>query len=307
MNRPRPSRGKSAPPEPEWLDSLPEETEEPWSKNRKMVKRGFPDLQYLPKARTGWNATLAALAFALRRQLDGRADLNTWASMHGCVASARYADLGSDALVLWHGTSEARAERIKEVGLFHKKGLWTTMDPRVAHGYTRGRAGSSGEYGAGSATIVLVLDRRELTEGVHYSHEGPSIHRFHSGMDARYVEYICWADRVEFRGSDRAAEPSPWGRARFKRQGGSWVPLSRPPVRLDADVFYNTFDEWLELSLRRVLSVRGSATALEVFSSLYATLDPWAPLEHEEILLRLESLSSTARPRGAREFSLEEE
>ena len=195
MNRPRPGRGKP-PPEPEWLDTLPEEGEEPWRKNRKMLKRGFPDLQYLPKARSGWNATLAALAFALRRQLDGQADLNTWACMHGCVASARYAELGADALVLWHGTSDERAEQIKEVGLFHKRGLWTTLDPRIAHGYTRGRAGSSREYGAGSATIVLVLDRRAITEGVHYTHESPKIYRFHAGLDSQYIEYICWADRA---------------------------------------------------------------------------------------------------------------
>jgi len=274
VNRARPSRGKSAEPEPEWLDSLPEEGEEPWRKNRQMVKRGFTDLQYLPQARSGWNATLAALAFALRRQLEGQADLNIWASMHGCVASARYAELGSDALVLWHGTSDARAERIKDVGLFHKRGLWTTVDPRTAHGYTRGR---STEYGVGSATIVLVLDRRELTEGVHYSHEGPSIYRLHAGLDSQHIEYICWADRVEFRGADRATEPSAWGRARFKRQSGSWMPLSRPPVRLEADV---------------------------VFSSLYATLDPWSALEHEEILQRLEALCSSTQLRRAREFTL---
>lgn len=286
---------------PRELTLLLAEGEEPWQKNRKMIKAGYPDLEYLPRSRAGWNATLAAHAFSARLHLAGEADLNEWAAMHACAPSARYADLGDDALVLWHGTSDERAQRIREAGLFHKRGLWTTTEPRVAHGYTRGR---SKQFGAGSATVVIVFDRREIQEGVHYSHDSPVIYRFHSGLDRRHVEYICWGDRVEFCGEERAAEPCPWGQARFKRRGGEWVPLSRPPVRLDDEIYYDSLEKWLQLSAERVLRSLGTAAAVEVFSSLYATIDPWRALEHEAIFDLLEQSYRSPRFRRGADFAL---
>ena len=271
------------------------EGEESWQKNRKMVKRGYSDLVYLPRSKAGWNATLAALAFSQRLNRAGHADLNEWAVMHGAPGSSRYAELGESALVLWHGTSDERARRIGEVGLFHKRGMWATSEPRIAHGYTRWR---TRQYGVGSATVVLVLDRSEIEEGVHYSHDSEVIYRFHSGVDSHHIQYIIWGDHLEFRGDERAAEPSPWGRGRFKRQGGKWVPLSRPPVRLDEGSRYADFDEWLTQSITRILRRLGEATAVEVFSSLYATLDPWRALEHESILTRLEELCAGRRNIG---------
>ena len=178
------------------------------------------------------------------------------------------------------------------MGLFSKRGLWSTTEPKIAHGYTRRRS----EYGAGSATIVLVLDRREISEGQHYSKNGPLIYCFHSGLDAVNIEYVVWGDRLEFVGAAKAREPHAWGRARFKRQNGKWLPLSRPPVRLDDERTYGSFDEWLRLSIERVIAMHGAATALEVFSSLYATLDPHDALEHEQILTTLEE-SCDARHR----------
>jgi hypothetical protein len=280
---------------PDQLVDLLGEGEESWQKNRKMVKRGYSDLVYLPRSRAGWNATLAALAFSQRLHNAGHADLNEWAAMHGCPGSSRYAALGDSALVLWHGTSDERAKRIREVGLFHKRGLWATSEPRIAHAYTRGR---SRQYGAGSATVVLVLNRGEIEEGVHYSHDSEVIYRFHSGVDSHHIQYILWGDHLEFHGDERAPDPSPWGRARFKRRGGRWVPLSRPPVRLDGDSEYGDFDEWLTQSITRILRRLGEATAVEVFSSLYATLDPWRALEHEAILTRLEELCTARRTAG---------
>ena len=62
------------------------ELREPWRRNRKLVKSGFRDLIYLPRSRTGWNATLAAYAFSVRLKLDGSNDLSRWAMMHGLAA-----------------------------------------------------------------------------------------------------------------------------------------------------------------------------------------------------------------------------
>ena len=76
------------------------ETRPRWRKHKALVKSGFSDLAYVPRSSTGWNATLAAYAFAVRRALAGDADLGLWATMHACPASARYAELGRHALVL---------------------------------------------------------------------------------------------------------------------------------------------------------------------------------------------------------------
>ena len=208
-----------------------------WPRNRARPRKGHADLRYLPQGLTAWNMTLAGLAFSQART-RGRPDILLWAARHGARPSARAAELGDDALILWHGTSRERAERIREVGLFHKRGLWTTLEPRIAHGFTRWR---SREQSAGSAMIVLVLDRNAFREGDHFELEGDNVMRFHRGLGAEHVEYICWPDRVEFVGSEAASAPRPWGKARFRREDGGWVPRSRPPVRLDDGREYGNF------------------------------------------------------------------
>lgn len=274
-----------------------------WRKNRKLVRRGFKDLEYLPRSRTGWNATLAAYAYSIRRQIAGaRApDLNRWAAMHGCPASARYEESGENALVLWHGTSAARAEQIARFGLFHKRGVWTTLEPKIAHGFSRSRGR---DYRAGSATVVVLLDGREVRPDVHYDAETPEVLRFHSALPPESIEYILWDDRIEFLGEEKAKYPKPWGMARFKKKGGQWVPRSRPPVRFDDKHRYNNLEEWLHLSIDRILSTLGPAAAIEVFSSLYSTIDPWKALEHEAVFRALERLCHVSRRRhGTKQFS----
>jgi len=273
-----------------------------WRKNRRLTKSGFKDLQYLPRSRAGFNATLAAHAFSVRRRIAGTADLNLWATMHGCPASARYEELGRQALVLWHGTSAERAAKIKEVGLFHKRGLWTTLEPGIAHGYTRSR---SRQYGAGSAAVVLLLDNRQIKPGVDYSPDTPEVFRFHSGLPPESIAYILWDDHIEFLGRQKAKRPRQWGVAHFKKKDGRWVPRSRPPVRFDDQHTYGTLEQWLQLSVVRILGALGSAAAIEVFSSLYMTVDPWDALEHEIIFSALERLCGEPRQRrGFKQFRL---
>ena len=279
---------------------MPVEEPMPWRKNERLVKDGYRDLEYLPKRRPWWNATLAALAYCARRQLSTSADLSTWAAMNGCAASGRLQDLGDDALVLWHGTSSARAEKIREHGLFSKRGLWTTSEPRIAHGYTRGR---SRNPGAGSATVVIVLDRKAFKPEQHYYQASPEIMVFRAGLGPEWVEYILRDDRLEFVGDEKADQPRPWGTARFKRRDGKWVPRSMPPVRLDNAGEYSSKAEWLEMSIRRILSDLGGAAAIEVFSSLYSTIEPWDALSHEEVLEALDRLCYTSG-KSFRRFAL---
>ena len=274
-----------------------------WSKNRRLVRAGFRSLEYVPRSRTGWNATLAAYAYSDRRQVAGTCDLNQWAVMHGCPASARYRELGKGALVLWHGTTARRAEQIARHGLFHKRGVWATLEPKIAHGFSR-----SGAYRAGSAMVVLLLDGREVRSGAHYDMETAEVFRFHAALSADSIEYILWDDRIEFLGDQRLRQPKPWGVARFKKKSGRWAPLSRPPVRFDGGHSYNDLEGWLHLSIERIISALGSAAATEIFSALYATIAPWEALQHEVILGALERLCHATRHRcGVELFSLEAE
>ena len=276
-----------------------------WRKNRRLLREGFRSLEYLPRSRTGWDATLAAYSYSVRRQVAGTCDLNQWAVMHGCPASARYQELGEDALVLWHGTTARRAERIAQYGLFHKRGVWAALEPKIAHGFSRFRGRA---YRAGSAAVVLLLDGREVRSGVHYEEETAEVLRFHSALPAGSIEYILWDDRIEFRGGRRAREPRPWGVARFKKRSGRWEPLSRPPVRFDGEHGYDDLEGWLRLSIEHSLSVLGSAAAIEIFSTLYATIDPWEALRHQAVFEALERLCRASRHRsGVELFSLKAE
>lgn len=268
----------------------PAEAEPDWRKDRKLVRRGFGDLEYLPPERAGWNATLAAYAFAARRRLAGTGDLTLWAMMHGVPASGRWRRLGSSGLVLWHGTSAERAEKIRAHGLMHKRGVWAATEPRIAHGYTRGR---SRAFGAGSAMIVFVIDKNAWD--ARATRESDDIARFHESIPPQCIEYILYSDRIEFVGAERARKPKPWGVARFKKAHGQWRPRSRPPVRFDERNTYGDLSEWLALSLQRIFRTLGRAAAIEVFSSLYATVDPWDALEHERIFEALAGLCGKGR------------
>lgn len=270
-----------------------------WRKNRRLLREGFKDLAYLPNGR--WSMTLSAAAYSARRQIAGRGDLNLWAIMHGCPASRRYAELGSGALVLWHGTSAVRADNIRQVGLFPKKGVWATAEPRLAHSFSRSRAGA---FSAGSAVIVLVFDRGNIEVPFEMAGE-PDTLRFRSLVGPEHIEYVVYDDRIDFLGQRRAAQPRPWGAARFKKAAGRWVPRSRPPVRFDSQSAYESLGEWLELAVRRVLTTLGSAAAIEVCSSLYATIEPPEALGHEDVLAALDRLCGPPKERqGLRRFSL---
>jgi hypothetical protein len=258
-----------------------------WRKNHRLAGDGYPDLAYLPRTRAGWNATLAALAFGARREAHGPPDLNQWAAMHACPPSARYASLGGEALVLWHGTSAARARKIAEHGLFSKGGLWTTANPFIAHAYTRGRCD---RFGAGSGMVVVVLDPGDVAEGAHYRRESEDIYRFHRGLPPDFVEYILYDDRVEFVGSGTARTPRPWRVAHFKKKAGQWIPRSQPPVRFDETREYATRDEWLDLSVLRIFETLELCAPVEVFSLLYATVRPWEALAHDLVFGALERL-----------------
>jgi hypothetical protein len=269
----------------------------PWKKNKKGLARTYPDLEYLPRARCGWDATLAALAFSWRRRLaEAPPDLAAWAARHGVPASQRYLDLGSDAFVLWHGTSRARAEKIVEHGLFHKRGLWTTLEPQIAHGFTRGR---SERFGTDGAMVCIVLDHRTVERGRDYDVEGKGdIFRFQHGLPAEVVEYVLVAEEIRFLGRERASRPAPWPAARLSKRDGGWVPVQQVPVRYSDTATYSTLEEFLRLCLHRLADDLGAFAAIELFSTAYGLVSPLDALPHALLLDLLETACVQARRRA---------
>ena len=254
-----------------------------WKKNRKIVARGFPDLEYLPKGQCDWDCSLASLAYGVRRALLGRSPgLNAWAARHGLPGSARYAELGRHARVLWHGTSRMRAEKIAEHGLFHKRGLWTTLNPAVSHGFCRGRSESFGTEGA---VVCLVVDRSQMERDRDFDVEGAGdIFRFHHGLPADVVEYVLVKEEIRFLGRERAHAPAPWRRAAFKKRSGRWVPVQATPVRYSDTQEYASVEEFAGLCLDGLLDEFAELTALEFLSTLYACVEPWDAVSHDQAL-----------------------
>jgi hypothetical protein len=247
-----------------------------WRKNKKRIDEGYADLAWLPRARSGWDATLSAWAYAAHPDLPG------WAARHGLPASGRAVEFGRDAVVLWHGTTRQRAEKIQTHGLFAKRGLWASSSPLVAHGYTRGR----GERYGDGAMVCIVFHAEDLAEGRNYTLSGRhgTIYRFHHELPAHVVEYVLLAEGVRFTGTRRASRPAPWRSAQFRKRGGTWVPVQQPPVRFNGTSAFSTLEEFARLTLGRMLAELGRVTAVGAFSTLYALVSPREALRHEEIL-----------------------
>jgi hypothetical protein len=268
-----------------------------WKRNKSDMAEECRDLEWLPRGRHGWDCTLASLAFGMRIEIPGAvADLNAWASHHGVPPSARYAELGERALVLWHGTSRERADKIAEHGLFHKRGLWTARHPMISHSYCRSR---SERFGTDGAVVCIVVDQSSLVECQDFTTEmNGSILRFHHPLPPEVVEYVLTHEEIRFTGVERAASPRPWPAVRFKHVSGNWVPVQRAPVRfLDAEQF-STLDEFLALCLARLARELGSFSAIEAFSVLYSLTRPWDCLEHGQIMDLLHSATWLTSHRG---------
>lgn len=268
-----------------------------WKTNRKLVEAGFADLKYVPRERCGWDATLACLAYAARMDLAGRMpDLAAWAARHAVPASRRYCELGESALALWHGTGRERAERIAEHGLFHKKGLWTAAHPGIPHAFCRGR---SEQFGTEGAVVCIVLDRRELVDGRDCEVEGNgSVVRFHHGLGPEVVEYVLVREGIRFTDRERARDPAPWPGARFRKRAGKWAPAQKAPVRYSDSAAFSSAKEFAALCIERLMEEFGEATALEMFSSVYAAIDPRDALEHRKLLKIIEDRCVPGRRRG---------
>jgi len=269
----------------------------PWKRNKSDLAHTFPDLRFLPHGRSAWDCTLSCLAYGMRMDMPGvPPNLNVWATRHGVAASESYAELGQSALVLWHGTSRERADKIAEHGLFHKKGLWTAHHPNVPHAFCRGR---SERFGTEGAVVCLVLDRNQLVEGRDFEVEpNENVVRFQHGLPPEVVEYILVREEIRFSGSSRASLPKPWPKTRFKHSSGEWRPVQQTPVRFSESESFSTLPEYVHLCISKLLNELNGVAPLEVLSVLHSLVEPSDSLRHGDILDLLDSLSSRIRRAG---------
>ncbi len=251
----------------------------------------------MPPGQSAWDCTLACLAYGMRMDIPrALPDLNVWATHHGLPGSKSYERLGESALVLWHGTSRERANKILEHGLFHKRGLWTARRPHIPHAFCRMR---SERFGTEGAVICLVLDRTQLVEGRDFESEAKgNVLRFHRGLSADVVEYLLVREEIRFVGTDRASEPKPWPRARFKHSSGQWKPVQRAPVRFSEAESFSSLPEFQHLCTARLLQELNGVTPLEVFSVLHSLVQPWESLRHDDVLDLLDSHSLRVHKAG---------
>jgi hypothetical protein len=251
-----------------------------WRRNKRLLADGYADLEWLPHGRAGWDFTLACLAYGLRMDIEGRPpDLNAWAARHGVPASGRWTELGPDALVLWHGTTRRRADRIVEHGLFHKRGLWTARHPGIPHGFCRGR---SERFGGEGAVVCIVVDARDVPGEAEL--ETDNVVRFHHGLPPEVVEYVLVGEEIRFTGPRRARHPSPWPGERFTHRDGEWTPTRQIPVRYDGGREFSSPPELAAICFERLMRELGEATVLEIMSCVYAAVRPSDALPHRELL-----------------------
>jgi hypothetical protein len=268
-----------------------------WKRRKDNLAHKFPDLEYLPPGKSAWDCSLSSLAYGIRMDIQGvEASLNDWATRHGVSGSGSYERYGDSAMVLWHGTSRERADKIAEHGLFHKRGLWTAPHPRIPHAFCRTR---SARFRTEGAVICLVLDRDQLIEGRDYEVENYSnTIRFQHGLPPRVVQYILVRDEIRYVGTERAAQTNPWVKARFKHSAGQWRPICQTPVRFSEDESFSTLNEFVRLCIAKLLHELDGVSPLETLSVLYSLVDPWEALRHDDVIDILGEISSQIRRHG---------
>ena len=76
------------------------------------------------------------------------------------------------------------------------------------------------------------------------------------------------------------------------------MPVQRTPVRYSEAADYSTLQGFCRLCIRRLLTEMTEVAALEVFSTLYAAVDPREALTHSDILSLIEESCVSARQSG---------
>ncbi len=254
-------------------------TSEP-SLSRTRLRRRLKLGQLVRGPKWEWDFLHIAEAYAARQQRVGSVTLNEFAVEHGGLASALYEEAQDHSLVLWHGTSLERAEKILEHGFFHCKGVWMALNTSTPLSFARNRAGQSGGR---PAILISVIDLDAYRPGVHFD-DARDI-RFMDDVPPEVVQYVLTDRDFRYVGKARARKHRLPTKARFVRKRGRWTAPTQNPAVFDAktDQTYRTAVEWLGLKLTRFFTGLSRATPMEAFCAVYATCDPTQAIPRDEV------------------------
>jgi hypothetical protein len=227
-----------------------------------------------------WDFLHIAEAYAARQQREGDVSLNEFAVGHGGLASALYEETREHNLVLWHGTSVERAEKILEHGFFHYRGVWMALNTSTPLGFARNRAAQSEGR---PAILISVIDLDVYVPGVHFDLTNDV--RFRDDVPPEVIQYVLTDRDLRFVGRGRVRKYRHAAKARFVHRDGRWVAPTQNPAIFDAqsDETYRTSNEWLDLKLRQFFAARDRATPLEAFCAVYATCNPTQAIPRDTV------------------------
>jgi hypothetical protein len=251
------------------------------SGSRKRLRRRLKLDELLRGPKGEWDFLRIAEAYAARQQRRADSSLNDFAVEHGALASPLYEETKEHNLVLWHGTSLERAEKILEHGFFHCKGVWMAVKTSTPLSFARNRAGQSEGR---PAILVSVIDLDRYREGLHF--EGRwSETRFRDDVPPDVVQYLLTDREFRYVGAGRVRGYELPTKASFARKDGQWVVPTRNPATFDArlGLTYTTVAEWLDLKLGRFFAEQRRATVLEAFCAVYANCHPSEAIGREEV------------------------
>ena len=251
------------------------------SGSRKRLRRRLKLDELLRGPKGKWDFLHIAEAYAARQQRGAESSLSDFAVEHGALASPLYEETKERNLVLWHGTSLERAERILEHGFLHCKGVWMAVRTSTPLSFARSRAR---EFDGRPAILVSVIDLDRYRGGEHFE-ERRSETRFTDDVPPDVVQYLLTDREFRYVGRGRMRRYELPAKPNFARRDGRWIVPTRNPATFDArlGLTYTTVGEWLDLKLGRFFAEQQRATALEAFCVVYANCVPTEAIGREEV------------------------
>jgi hypothetical protein len=229
-----------------------------------------------------WDLTLIARCYECLKSRFGELDLNEFATLFGAAPSALHARTRGRNLVLWHGTSVARAEKILEHGFAHFKGVWMDEQTGIPFAFAQDRAR---QFDAKPAICVSVIDLDLFREGQDFYWEaGEHVVVFRHEVPPWVVQYLITSQGIRFVGETRAQGPAIQPRVRFVKRDGGWAVPSQNPVLFRGKEPFRTTGEWLPLFCRHYLTTYGEADPVEIFTAVYASIHPQEAISRKDML-----------------------
>lgn len=104
------------------------------------LRRKLSQLPFLKGRKDQWNLTLIARSYECYIGREPNLSLNDFVTLYGAPLSRLYDQTRGHNLVLWHGTTLERAEKILEHGFAHFKGVWMDQGTSTPFAFARSRA-----------------------------------------------------------------------------------------------------------------------------------------------------------------------